>query len=613
MEFSETVAAELFENAADAILCVDALGKIVNSNPQAQRLFGYSHTEFIGQDLNEIVPPRFREKHPLAFETFLQTHSHRDFLGREARCIGIARDGREIPLDIRIGPFHQAEGMLLAHIRDLSESHRTQQDLEKSETRFRSTLDNSLEGCQLIGFDWTYLYLNDVAATQGRRTQAELLGRTMMECYPGIENTPLFDHLRRCMEQREPQRLENEFIFPDGSKGWFELSIQPVPEGVFILSLDVSERKRAQEQLEHQILRLKSLHTIDRAILNTTDMRIALNTVLQETRDRLGVDAGLISLLNLHNLMLEPTATMGLNRASNQRLYVRVGEGVPGTAGLERRVVSSFSDLAHPASSGIFQNALTAEGVQTVYAAPLIVKGNLIGTITVFFRSVFHATEDWVAFLEMIAGQTAIAIDSAKQFADLQHANTELVMAYDTTIEGWSNALDLRDKETEGHTQRVTDMTLRLASSAGISGTQMIHIRRGALLHDIGKMGIPDSILLKPDRLTDEEWTIMRKHPVYAHNLLSPITYLRDALDIPYCHHEKWDGTGYPRGLSGTQIPLAARLFAVVDIWDALRSDRPYRPAWEEEQVKHYLHELSANHLDPEAVRLFFETLHSMN
>jgi putative nucleotidyltransferase with HDIG domain len=179
------------------------------------------------------------------------------------------------------------------------------------------------------------------------------------------------------------------------------------------------------------------------------------------------------------------------------------------------------------------------------------------------------------------------------------------MLAYDTTLEGWSRALDLRDKETEGHTQRVTEMTLQLARAMGITDEELIHIRRGALLHDIGKMGVPDRILLKEDKLSEEEWQLMRKHPVYAYELLSPIPFLRDALSIPYGHHEKWDGTGYPRGLKGEQIPLAARIFAIVDVWDALRSARPYREPWNEDQVREYLTQQSGKQFDPQVVAAF--------
>jgi PAS domain S-box-containing protein len=207
-------------------------------------------------------------------------------------------------------------------------------------------------------------------------------------------------------------------------------------------------------------------------------------------------------------------------------------------------------------------------------------------------------------------GSIAIGLDvtSAKKSSEaLRRANQALSFAYDQTIEGWSRALDLRDKETEGHSLRVTEMTLRLAELAGMSEAEMVNVRRGALLHDIGKLGVPDAILLKPGELTDEEWLQIRKHPEYGYSLLSGIEYLRPALDIPYCHHEKWDGTGYPRGLKGEEIPLAARLFAVVDIYDATRSDRPYRKAWTSEQAVEHIKSLAGTHLDPRAVEYFLK------
>ncbi len=196
---------------------------------------------------------------------------------------------------------------------------------------------------------------------------------------------------------------------------------------------------------------------------------------------------------------------------------------------------------------------------------------------------------------------------SARQV--LESAYLELHEAYDRTIEGWVRALDLRDRETETHTLRVTDMTVMLARAMGIGESEIVHIRRGALLHDIGKMGIPDSVLNKIDTLTPQEWAIIARHPEYAYEMLSPITYLLPALDIPYCHHEKWDGTGYPRGLKGEEIPLPARLFAVVDVWDALRSKRPYRGGWPEQEVLDYIRSLSGVHFDPQVVEAFFRLL----
>lgn len=189
----------------------------------------------------------------------------------------------------------------------------------------------------------------------------------------------------------------------------------------------------------------------------------------------------------------------------------------------------------------------------------------------------------------------------------LQQAHQHLLDAYDATIAGWSHAMDLRDRETEGHSQRVTELTLKLAKAFGIQDNELTHIRHGALLHDMGKLGIPDSILQKPDQLTNEEWVVMRKHPQLAYEMLYPVEYLRPALDIPYSHHEKWDGTGYPRGLKGEEIPLAARIFAIVDVWDAITSDRPYRPAYTIEQALSHIREQSGKHFDPQVVDVFFK------
>jgi HD-GYP domain-containing protein (c-di-GMP phosphodiesterase class II) len=183
--------------------------------------------------------------------------------------------------------------------------------------------------------------------------------------------------------------------------------------------------------------------------------------------------------------------------------------------------------------------------------------------------------------------------------------------AYEETLRGWSRALDLRDKDTEGHTQREVALSAALAELMGIQGEQMLHFQRGAILHDIGKMGVPDEILLKPGPLNEEEWRIMRKHPVYAQMLLSPIQYLESALIIPYYHHERWDGSGYPLGLKRNQIPLEARIFAVADVWDALTSDRPYRKALSEEMASQYMCEQSGKLFDPEIIDIFMKMIGS--
>ncbi len=240
---------------------------------------------------------------------------------------------------------------------------------------------------------------------------------------------------------------------------------------------------------------------------------------------------------------------------------------------------------------------------------PLVAKGQIKGVFEVFNRTPLSPNDEWMHFLQTLAGQAAIAIDNSQLFDNLQRSNQELIQAYDTTLEGWARALELRDRETEGHTRRVTDLTTRLARFMGIGDDELVNIYRGVLLHDIGKMGVPDQILRKTGPLSNLEWDEMRQHPKYAFDLLAPIPYLRPALDIPYCHHEHWDGSGYPRGLKGEHIPISARIFSIVDIWDALLSDRPYRKAWPKEKVVEYIKENSGKILDPKIVEAFLKMM----
>jgi HD-GYP domain-containing protein (c-di-GMP phosphodiesterase class II) len=234
-----------------------------------------------------------------------------------------------------------------------------------------------------------------------------------------------------------------------------------------------------------------------------------------------------------------------------------------------------------------------------------------VGVLEIFHRALLDADQDWLNFMETLAGQTAIAIDNAMLFKNLQLSNYELTLAYDKTIEGWSRALDLRDKATEGHSRRVAEMTVTLASQMNVPQPELVHIRRGAILHDIGKVAIPDMILLKAGALNDEEWDIMRCHPQIAVELLTSISQLEPALAIPRSHHEKWNGTGYPDHLAGKNIPLAARLFAVVDVYDALTSDRPYRNAWSRADTMQYIRDQSGAHFDPQVVPAFIEMMNS--
>jgi PAS domain S-box-containing protein/putative nucleotidyltransferase with HDIG domain len=366
------------------------------------------------------------------------------------------------------------------------------------------------------------------------------------------------------------------------------------------------------EQTEQRLRRLSALRAVDMAISASIDLRVTLAVLLDQVATQLQVDAAVIRILNVHSQSLAYLSGRGIQSPAVTQNPIQLGQGFAGAAALQRRVirVPMFATQENEYARSLRESG---EIFASYFVAPLLSKGKVKGVLELFSRKPSEPDEEWVEYLETMAAQAAIAIDNASLFDDLQRTNADLITAYDATIEGWSRALELRDRETEGHTLRVTDMTLRLARRLRIQEEELIHVRRGALMHDIGKMAVSDAILLKPGPLTAEEMRLMHRHPVFAYEMLYPIGYLRSAIDIPYSHHEKWDGSGYPRGLKGEQIPLAARVFAIVDVWDALRSDRPYRAAWPETKVREYLREQSGRHFDPSVVEAFFSIVDDEN
>jgi GAF domain-containing protein len=367
-------------------------------------------------------------------------------------------------------------------------------------------------------------------------------------------------------------------------------------------------RMSLYSQTERRLERISALHMIDNAISATPDLRIVLEILLGQVRSQLHVDASSMLLLDQNSMQLEYAASQGFLGHTWKDFHMDLDQGIAGEAVRRRHIVSQ----SYPALSGsndhfLRYRLMEEEGFSVYYGTPLIAKGKVIGVLEVFHRAPLNPDNEWLDFLETLGGQAAIAIDNALLLESLQRSNDQLALAYDTTLEGWSRALELRDRETQGHTERMVDMALDLARSAGVADEELVNIRRGTLLHDIGKMGIPDEILLKPGPLTEQEWRIMRLHPVFAYKLLAPIDYLRPVLDIPYCHHERWDGSGYPQGLREEEIPLAARLFSMIDVYDALLHDRPYRPAWPLEKVLSYIRSQSGKQFDPQLIPLFLK------
>ena len=364
------------------------------------------------------------------------------------------------------------------------------------------------------------------------------------------------------------------------------------------------ESARLFDDAGRRLRHLQAMHTIDVAISGSLDLNATLSILLDQVVAQLGVDAADILLLDENAQTLEYATGIGFRTSALVHTHLQMGEGYAGQAVSEQHLIV-IPDLQDNLGDFLRSPLLAGEEFVSFFGAPLITRNRTLGVMEIFHRAFLFPTSEWLELLEGLATQASIAIDNATLFHNLQQSNDELASAYDTTLEGWGRALELRDRETEGHTKRVTDLTMHLAQEMGFPDDELVHIRRGALLHDIGKMGVPDTILLKPGPLTEREKKIMEQHPTYAYQMLSPIPFLCKALDIPYCHHEKWDGTGYPRGLKGEEIPLTARLFTIIDVWDALHSDRPYRTAWSEDEIWTHMQMQVGKYFDPQVVEVF--------
>jgi PAS domain S-box-containing protein len=646
----------VFNTVGEAIVTMDIDSQIVRVNQEVELIWNYTAHELVGQRIQILFSPRYRDSRYDASDIRV--------VGRRTELEGMKRDGTIFPLEIHVTKT-SADGKVLftGAMRDISERKRTEakiqyqletiQALYTSAQKLAASLDTAslaaditrtcvelfgarmawlgraeddgtvrlLDQCpasarlpQQITAHWDApsdadnadpigrairsgqpivdAELNHAADSYPWRKAAFLAGFRSMAAVPLISRDRPFGALTLYHEQAHfftPERIE-----------FFQNYAHQAAAALENARLFADDHRRLE--------RMQALRAVDAAIRASLDLSVTLNIVLDQVITHLKVDAAVVLLFDPQMQMLSHASNRGFIYNTITRSRLRLGRGHAGTAALERRLISvpNLNDTPDdPTRTPLY----AGENFIAYVAVPLIAKGNVKGVLEIFQRAVLKTDSEWQEFLEALAAQTAIAIDNATLFAELQHSNDELKLAYDSTLEGWSRAVDLRDQDTEAHTRRVTDMAVQLAHLIGLSNEEIVHIQRGALLHDIGKMGIPDNILLKPSKLTDEEYEIMKRHPQYAFDMLYPIAFLRPALDIPYCHHEKWDGTGYPRGLKGEQIPLAARIFAVVDVWDALAFDRPYRRAWPLEKVMEHIQSQAGTHFDSRVVNIFIRLL----
>ena len=361
---------------------------------------------------------------------------------------------------------------------------------------------------------------------------------------------------------------------------------------------------RLIEQTEERNRRLGTLHVIETAITSSLDLRSTLNALVEQIQMRLNVDAVSVLLLDQNLQLLEYAAGRGFRHTRLEQARIRVGEDIPGRAALNQEIVY-VSDLTRPRPASPYPERVAGENFVSTFAIPLVAKGQLYGVLELFYRRLVQNDLEWEEYLETLGRQVSMAIDGIYMFEQLQQSLMVQQAALDSVIESWSQMLEKRGLEPDGHAQRVTVATLNLAQRLGIADSKLVNIHRGVLLHDVGKLLIPEAIILKPGPLSEEEWELIRQHPLYAHDLLSQITPLKTALQIPYCHHEYWDGSGYPRGLRGEQIPIEARIFQVVDTWDLMLVDLPYRKAFIENEVLEYIRSEAGKKFDPHVVEKF--------
>jgi PAS domain S-box-containing protein len=621
--------------------------KIVDANQAAVEFYKFGRSDLIGQTIIQLRYRRERES-PVEFTDFGMTDHH--FITRHVLADGEIRD-----LEVYSGamPVHgQVYTYYILH--DITERQQQQRRTETisdisgalQSVHVYSDLLNVLidKICHHLGSDSAALILLEasgeklsvaigrgvMAALTGQRltSRAGVIGAVLSTGQPVINNEPIRDTYLSVFVDMSAIRYAAciPLIVQESKIGvlWIGRTLtakimEPYTQEEIALLCAIGEisansihRTTLHEQTRRNAEQMKAISLAGNTlaeVLELSDIYERLNESLHKlfpdlssvfislydpvtdlVKCEFGIqDGNRLDLFNLPMIRIEPTGRGSKSEVIRTRKPLIVNDLQP----RQTKMNTSFlvGTQGHAPQSGIY--------------APMITKGEILGVIQVQSYKINRFSPSDAELLCMIGNIAAVAIQNARLIDNLEVKNLELVQSYDATLQGWSNALELRDQETEGHSERVVQLTVQVATRMGISLENMVHIRRGALLHDIGKIGIPDSILNKPGPLTEQEWGIMKRHPVYAYELLRHIGYLRPAIEIPYCHHEKWDGSGYPRGLKGENIPIAARIFTIADVWDALRNDRPYRKAWSASETIAYIREQSGHHFDPGIVQEF--------
>ncbi|MBM3128565.1 MAG: PAS domain S-box protein [Chloroflexi bacterium] len=637
----------LLNDASDAILLADLQGNLLDANRKAEDLFGYSKAQIVGMGVEQIYPVAELPRALSVFEEMIATGS-----GILRDGLILRQDGTTVPVEITGSRIEYSDGQIVQSIfRDITAQKQRERELHAVATMAHALRAATTRAEMLpIILDQVMYLLDAPGATFTTRDPASgeiaiesargqwargigfrmppdksVAGRVIATGEPyatnDAENDPLLVR-PAWLEQLTafacvPLISQNEILgaLLVGRTDRIETDDARLLTALADIAASAlrranlhAETVRLVEQTQKNVQRLSSLRIVDQAISASLDLRLVLRVLLDQVVTFLHADAAAILLFHPQLQALKFAAGRGFTAREIERHTCRWGEGLAGQIALERRA-QVILDLASVTTPSARVAALKREGFVGYLGTPLIAKGQLKGVFEIFHRRPLPAPGEWLDFLDALALQAAIAIDNVSLFEELQNSNLELALAADTMIEGLAHALETRGVEPAGHIRRVTELAIRLARALGIADTDIAHIRRGALLHDIGKLNVPDQIMLKTSPLTELEEARMRQHPAFALEFLAPVEFLKPALAIPYAHHEKWDGSGYPRGLQGEEIPLPARLFAIVDVWDTLRTDRPDARAWDDAHARAYLRDNAGAHFDPHLVEAFFKLI----
>jgi PAS domain S-box-containing protein len=592
----------------DLINSIDAQGRFVTMSAACQQILGYAPEELIGRTYLDFVHPDDRAITAQEDDLITAGHATKSFQNRY-----LHKNGSVVWLEWAAVSLPD-DPLMYCVARDITERRAAAEDQAFLAAIVQAS-HNSIIGLSLDG---NIRSSNPAAQELYGYAADEVIGQPITFMVPDFDS----EMLEFIRQGNRGQPFEGHRITKSGQNIQVMVTLSPILDaageviGVSKISRDITFLKQAEQEvqalnegLEQQLRHVTSLREIDQSIAASAVLGDTLGLILDNVMQQLGADAVMIQLVDQDSLTLKYAAARGFTTELRD-FTSQPGEDLGGQVVLKRQPLI-IPDLRVVDLSPTWRGMLDKERIMAYCAAPIIAKGKVLGVIEVLNRDPFKPSAAWLETFDVFNNQAAIAVDNNLLFSELERRNLELRLAYDETIEGWGKALDLRDKETEGHSRRVTEMTVALCQRFGLPPEQLVHVRRGALLHDIGKMGIPDAVLLKPGKLTDEEWVRMKRHPEFAVSLLSPIGYLRSALDIPQYHHEKWDGSGYPLGIKGAAIPMTARAFAVVDVYDALTSNRPYREAWTKERALEHIQNSAGTHFDPAVVQMFIRMLQS--